>query len=557
MESFTSRTSTGALLLTVCLLLSSSAVASTQKKNTNPPPKPAPAAHPAARPAARPATKPAANRYGPATNRTAPRVNGGPSPRISPRPAAPRMGPGGRPEPRGVRTTPLPGGGAIQRRPNGKISDIHDARHGLDIHHGLNGVRRVSIERPDHSRVFAERGRPGYIQHPYAFRGHDFARRSYYWHGRAYNRFYREYHYRGALVEVYAPTHYWRAGFYGWTYNPWYHPVAYAWGWGAAPWVGYYGFYFTPYATYPSAPYWLTDYMISQDLAADYAAAQEAQTEGAAPAEGAAAELTPEVKQQIASEVSYQIALENSEAQQNTQNQDSDPGSSGIARLLADGHSHIFVAGDDLDAVDASGNECALSGGDVLELATAPPPDAQAADLVVLASKGGSECPKTDTVTIAFGDLQEMQNHMRETIDQGLETLQSQQGTNGLPPAPPTAQGAPVQTAFAQLAPPPDPNGAADISQTEQQASQTEQEVTTEAQQPNDAPPPPDASMPAPASPAPPTSAPVTVSLGQTFDQVTNALGQPVRIIDLGSKKIYQYRDMKVTFVGGKVTNVE
>jgi hypothetical protein len=44
---------------------------------------------------------------------------------------------------------------------------------------------------------------------------------------------------------------------------------------------------------------------------------------------------------------------------------------------------------------------------------------------------------------------------------------------------------------------------------------------------------------------------------GQTTDEVTAALGQPKTISDLGAKKIYIYPDVKVTFVDGKVTNVE
>ena len=31
----------------------------------------------------------------------------------------------------------------------------------------LNGGERVSVERPDHSRIVAERGRAGYVQRPY------------------------------------------------------------------------------------------------------------------------------------------------------------------------------------------------------------------------------------------------------------------------------------------------------------------------------------------------------------------------------------------------------
>jgi hypothetical protein len=194
--------------------------------------------------------------------------------------------------------------------------------------------------------------------------------------------------------------------------------------------------------------------------------------------------------------------------------------------------------------VDTAGNECALSGGDVLALNTPPAPDAQAAELVVVASKGGNECRKADTVTVAFTDLQEMQNHMRETIDQGLQELQSKQGSGGLLAAPASARTAPVESAFAQAAPPPEPDGAQEVSQQLQQADAAEQEVTAQAQQ----------ESPAAGSP---NAGPVTISLGQSMAQVTEALGQPVTMIDLGAKKIYQYRDMKVVFVDGKVSDVQ
>lgn len=39
----------------------------------------------------------------------------------------------------------------------------------------------------------------------------------------------------------------------------------------------------------------------------------------------------------------------------------------------------------------------------------------------------------------------------------------------------------------------------------------------------------------------------VNITLGQTIDQVTAALGPPVTIVDLGTKKIYKYKDMKIT----------
>jgi len=39
-----------------------------------------------------------------------------------------------------------------------------------------------------------------------------------------------------------------------------------------------------------------------------------------------------------------------------------------------------------------------------------------------------------------------------------------------------------------------------------------------------------------------------------TIDQVVALLGQPQKIADLGSKKIYVYPNQKVTFIDGKVT---
>jgi hypothetical protein len=431
----------------------------------------------------------------------------------------------------------------VQKRPNGKVSDVHDAKRGMDVHHGINGSRSVSVERADHSRIVAERGRPGYIQRSYTYRGRDYSRRSYYYRGRTYDRYYRGYYYHSVYLHAYAPAYYYAPGFYGWAYNPWYQPVYYSWGWAGNPWYGYYGYYFTPYPVYPAASFWLTDYLISSELASAYQAQQEAGL--AQPATAGSAPLTPEVKQLIADEVKNQLALENAEAQQTAQNQDPDPTSSGIARMMSDGHPHVFVAGRSLDVFDANGRECAISDGDALQLQTPPPPDATSANLVVLSSKGGQECPKSDTVTIALSDLQEMQNHMRETIDQGLQELQAKQGNGGLPAAPPSAKAAPVEVAFAKDAPPSDPNGANEVSQQLTQADQSEHEVVGQIQQ--------ETGTTSPAVAASPS----TISLGQSIDQVTSVLGPPVTVIDLGAKKIYKYKDMKVTFKGGKVSDVE
>lgn len=50
---------------------------------------------------------------------------------------------------------------------------------------------------------------------------------------------------------------------------------------------------------------------------------------------------------------------------------------------------------------------------------------------------------------------------------------------------------------------------------------------------------------------------PQTIEVGMTPDQVTAAMGNPDKIVKLTSKQIYIYKDMKVTFVNGKVSDVQ
>jgi len=55
---------------------------------------------------------------------------------------------------------------------------------------------------------------------------------------------------------------------------------------------------------------------------------------------------------------------------------------------------------------------------------------------------------------------------------------------------------------------------------------------------------------------APPPQPP-TIQLGQTVDQVQAVLGQPDKIVNLGAKLIYVYKDLKVTFMNGKVADAQ
>jgi hypothetical protein len=56
---------------------------------------------------------------------------------------------------------------------------------------------------------------------------------------------------------------------------------------------------------------------------------------------------------------------------------------------------------------------------------------------------------------------------------------------------------------------------------------------------------------------AEPQAEPATVQLGQTSDQVRAELGQPEKVVNLGDKQIYVYKDLKITFVSEKVADVQ
>lgn len=116
-----------------------------------------------------------------------------------------------------------------------------------------------------------------------------------------------------------------------------------------------------------------------------------------------------------------------------------------------------------------------------------------------------------------------------------------------------TAQAEAVQQTIAQVLTLDD--GGAQQVQGQAPASAEAPAPVAQTPPPPAAPPPPIAAPPPPSDqPAPP---PATISLGQTVDQVVAAFGQPVRIANVGAKQIYFFKDLKVTFTNGKVSDVE
>jgi len=493
----------------------------------------------------------------------------------------------------GVRTA---GGGTRLARPDGG-SEFHGARgeqarfdragqvreirtNNMHIENRPGGLRHVEMERADHSRMVMDgRGR-GYIQRPYMFRGHAFYHRDYYVNGVRYSRFYRPYYYHGVYLTGYVPARYYAPGFYGWAFAPWGAPVVYAWGWGAAPWYGYYGPYFAPYPVYASASLWLTDYVIAQSL-------QEAYQQGAAAGTAGYAEvddgynntrssgrahlvyasytpgvvwdrpfagtgttvLTPEIKQLIATEVQSDLAAEKAGAL-NANAADNTVG--GLAQLLSDGKQHVFVASASV-ATTADGQDCALTEGDVLQSGALAPGNATAIDLSVLASKK-QDCRKGSLVSVPLEDLQEMENHLMATVDQGLGELSAHAGQGGLPAAPAGFQQ--TDAPYASAAPPSDPNVEQELTQGEQEANQTQQAVLNQAA-PQGAGRQVAQGGEVSAIGAVAPSAPVRVALGQTPSQVTANKGAPRQIVNLGAKRIYVYPDMKIYFINNKVSDVK
>jgi hypothetical protein len=399
------------------------------------------------------------------------------------------------------RQVSLRGGGVANIRPNGQIRSIN--RNGMHIEHGLNGSRRIESTH-NGARIVTTGRNSGYVQRAYVSRnGNTYVSRTVVVNRVTYTTVYRSYSYHGYCCYYgYHPAYYYAPAYYGWAYNPWPAPVYYGWGWGGAPWYGYYGGYFAPYPVYPSAAFWLTDYVIAATLQAAYQAHEAHEAHNAAAANAAAANtaannaaaeqldgkestdvsaansghvtLSPEVKAAIAEEVKAQLAAEQAAAK---------PAPSGVQPASAsneqvppalDPARRTFVVASDL-AVSGDGQECQLTAGDVITRLSDTPDDDRKVTVSVAASKN-SDCSAGKQVAVSVDDLQEMHNHLQEQIDKGMKDLATKQGTSGMPKAPETV---PV----ASDVPPPPPDTSAEKALQEQQtaADQAEAQVVKEA----------------------------------------------------------------------------
>lgn len=441
-----------------------------------------------------------------------------------PTPGTARPEPGHRAEP-SRQVVKTRDGGEIHRAPTGAIREVRTPG-GAVIRHSPSGVRHVEAIRPGGRIVVANAtGRRGYVQRPLTIHNHSYVQRTYVHLGVPHARIYRPWNHGGHLFHIYTPVHYYRPAFYSWCYTPWGRPIRYGWGWDRNPWYGYYGGYFTPYRSYRSPAFWLADFLLATTLEAAFLS-QRATISAPPVVYTQSTALSPEVKDAIADEVRRQMDLERDEQRRGLASVDETPS------LFSDRGPRVFLVSNPLMAF-SGGQECPLVEGDVLQLVDRPSMAAATAEVKVLASRGDS-CRKGSYIQVRLTDLQEMQNQLRANLDQGMTRLQSEQGRNGLPTLPSGAAGT-VRTDYADEVRP-DRDAADQITQVVQEANRSEQDII--AQGPQD-----------------PGGA--TISLGMTPEEVERAIGRPKNTVDLGSKKIFVYKDLKITFLNGRVSDVQ
>lgn len=449
-----------------------------QTKPSGPAPKPAAPAKPAAHQPARPAAKTGRPATG---NRPATGMTNRPATGTANRPAAGGHAPLPTTAPhiasRITRTFTDRSGhpASATFRPGGRVATIN--ANGMTIDYGLRGGRTIVSER--NGRTIVTTGLSGgyvkraYLQQAYLTRnGRTYYERTYWDHGHAYARVYRDHFYRGVHYYSYVPGYYYQAVFYNWTYNPWVAPVYYNWGWGPGPgW--FYGGYFAPAPSYPSASLWLTDYLLAENLKHAYEGKQEAEAraeadraanqppEGGAPAQ---AQLSPDqIKEMVDAEVQRQLAEESAAAQ-------TPPGAATLAiaevpPAALDPKQRLFVVSSNHGVATAEGQECELTPGDVITRID-DNPKGSGVRVIVMSSKQ-NDCRVGAMPLVAVDDLQEMHNSFHAQLDSGLQTLAANAGTNGLPRAPDT------QTQAGEVPPPAPDSAAAQQLVAQQQGDQS------------------------------------------------------------------------------------
>jgi hypothetical protein len=385
----------------------------------------------------------------------------------------------------------LSGGRTASFRPNGSLATVRAG--GMQITHGLRGERQIVTVRPDQSRVVSTGLHRGYVERPYIARGgRTYVQRTYIVNNVTYVRVYRSFNYRGVAYYSYVPPFYYHPAFYGWVYNPWRVRVFYRWPWFVSrpAWYLYWGPYFAPAPFYPGAAFWLTDFLLANSLQAAYEAGREAEANAEAqanqpppetyqpppPEAQGTSQITPEMKEAIAEEVSRQLAAEQ---QQSASPAPPPPAPSGAeaAPAALDPAQRLFVVSSNLTLSSTNGQACELTPGDLITRLDDTPDNNNRVRVSVSSSKG-NDCPVGSTLSAQVSDLQEMHNQLREQVDSGLKSLADNSGQGGLPKAPDAGTSAgevPLPT--------PDASANSALQAQQQAANQTEAQIQQEVAQ--------------------------------------------------------------------------
>ena len=130
-----------------------------------------------------------------------------------------------------------------------------------------------------------------------------------------------------------------------------------------------------------------------------------------------------------------------------------------------------FIVSTTLSEPTPDGSECSLTSGDVLTR-IADAPDGNDAVTVLVSAGQQNDCAPGTQLHVQLSDLEDMHNHFREQIDDGLGKLADNAGKNGMPGSPP-ADAKPTPDGQAQ----PDATAANDLQQQQQSAVDTEAEA--------------------------------------------------------------------------------
>ena len=395
---------------------------------------------------------------------------------------------------------------SVRTNPNtGAPTRINSMRPGnsMVIHRGPMNERRIErvrsvpggVERISHYGNWSSVqrpivGRPGYVQRT-VFTG-----------GRSYSVVYHSYGYHGVMLYSPVPAIMFAPAYYGFLLSPWGAPVAYPpafWGWPGQPWYAAYGPVFTPYPVYASPDQWLTDYLISSNLQHAYENRQALAGQSMQPMEGGGMPVISEeekaiINQDVRDEIARQQQFATNpgppvhEQQQQlppqpgptedgaARNQPPPPGP--VPEALKDRAFSVYVS--PLEVQQVSGETCALAEGDLL-IRTGNEPNADnTVDVVVRKSHASAShpeyCPQQTQARVQLSDLQEMYNHKKELLAEGMKQQATLMGRR-LPKGP-----APQPTPVPHGQVDPDTAAAvAELKQMMQDADNTEKEVSVVA----------------------------------------------------------------------------